>query len=294
MARTKATAVKKAVGGKAPRKDLAEKAAVKARKSAPATGGVRKPHRFRAGTVALREIKRYQKSTELLLRKLPVQRVIRELAQEMKSDLRFQSSALEILQEAAEAFVVENWFSAGNAITAFKGNVTLTPAAARLAMALNPMAKRHLPTAPAVEPITRVQANAERVVQQVNAGHNAQVTLVKSESVAVKRHMQAKKAERAEKKAKQAAAAAAIDALAATAAAAEEKKAEPVAAPMEVAEAPAPVVVPPPPAKKRPVVARVQSKPKKPVMKEDDVEDEDRPASPLGELSQGAPEIAVN
>merc|ERR1712179_275581 len=61
MARTKQTA-RKSTGGKAPRKQLATKAA---RKSAPATGGVKKPHRYRPGTVALREIRRYQKSTEL-------------------------------------------------------------------------------------------------------------------------------------------------------------------------------------------------------------------------------------
>jgi histone H3 len=53
MARTKQTA-RKSTGGKAPRKALATKAA---RKSAPATGGVKKPHRFRPGTVALREIR---------------------------------------------------------------------------------------------------------------------------------------------------------------------------------------------------------------------------------------------
>ena len=57
MARTKQTA-RKSTGGKAPRKQLATKAA---RKSAPATGGVKKPHRYRPGTVALREIRRYQK-----------------------------------------------------------------------------------------------------------------------------------------------------------------------------------------------------------------------------------------
>ena len=64
MARTKQTA-RKSTGGKAPRKQLATKAA---RKSAPATGGVKKPHRYRPGTVALREIRKYQKSTELLIR----------------------------------------------------------------------------------------------------------------------------------------------------------------------------------------------------------------------------------
>ncbi|XP_059793862.1 histone H3-like [Balaenoptera ricei] len=61
--------------------------------SAPATGGVKKPHRYRPGTVALREIRRYQKSTELLIRKLPFQRLVREIAQDFKTDLRFQSSA---------------------------------------------------------------------------------------------------------------------------------------------------------------------------------------------------------
>ncbi|KAK5638623.1 hypothetical protein RI129_008063 [Pyrocoelia pectoralis] len=83
MARTKQTA-RKSTGGKAPRKQLATKAA---RKSAPATGGVKKPHRYRPGTVALREIRRYQKSTELLIRKLPFQRLVREIAQDFKTDL---------------------------------------------------------------------------------------------------------------------------------------------------------------------------------------------------------------
>merc|ERR1711868_267427 len=82
---------------------LATKAA---RKSAPATGGVKKPHRYRPGTVALREIRRYQKSTELLLRKLPFQRLVREIAQDFKTDLRFQSSAVMALQEASEAYLV--------------------------------------------------------------------------------------------------------------------------------------------------------------------------------------------
>ncbi|KAH0585776.1 histone H3 [Termitomyces sp. 'cryptogamus'] len=104
MARTKQTA-RKSTGGKAPRKQLASKSA--ARKTASsATGGVKKPHRFRPGTVALREIRRYQKSTELLIRKLPFQRLVREIAQDFKTDLRFQSSAVMALQEAAEAYLV--------------------------------------------------------------------------------------------------------------------------------------------------------------------------------------------
>merc|ERR1711900_28613 len=57
-------------------------------------------------TVALREIRRYQKSTELLIRKLPFQRLVREIAQDFKSDLRFQSSAIGALQESVEAYLV--------------------------------------------------------------------------------------------------------------------------------------------------------------------------------------------
>ncbi|KAB7499204.1 Metalloreductase STEAP4 [Armadillidium nasatum] len=88
MARTKQTLIN-STGGKAPRKQLETKAA---RKSAPATGGVIKPRRYRAGTVALREISRYQKSTELLISKFPFQRLVRVIAQDFKTDLRFQSS----------------------------------------------------------------------------------------------------------------------------------------------------------------------------------------------------------
>ena len=102
MARVKQTA-RKSTGGKAPRKQLSTKAA---RKAAPATGGIKKPHRYRPGTVALREIRRYQKSTDLLLRKLPFQRLAREITQNVRGDLRFQATALAASQEASEAFLV--------------------------------------------------------------------------------------------------------------------------------------------------------------------------------------------
>ncbi|CEL95735.1 unnamed protein product [Vitrella brassicaformis CCMP3155] len=101
MARTKQTA-RKSTGGKAPRNQLASKYL----KSAPVSGGVKKPHRYRPGTVALREIRKHQKSTELLLRKLPFQRLVKELAQDFKTDLRFQSQAVLALQEASEAHMV--------------------------------------------------------------------------------------------------------------------------------------------------------------------------------------------
>jgi histone H3/H4 len=127
-ARTKQTA-RKSTGGKAPRKQLATKAA---RKSAPATGGVKKPHRYRPGTVALREIRRYQKSTELLIRKLPFQRLVREIAQDFKTDLRFQGSAVLALQESAEAYLV-GLFEDTNLCCIHAKRVTIMPKDIQLA-----------------------------------------------------------------------------------------------------------------------------------------------------------------
>ncbi|KAJ6541646.1 histone-fold-containing protein [Mycena capillaripes] len=124
MARTKQTA-RKSTGGKAPRKQLATKAARKTAQPG-ATGGVKKPHRFRPGTVALREIRRYQKSTELLIRKLPFQRLVREIAQDFKTDLRFQSSAVMALQEAAEAYLV-SLFEDTNLAAIHAKRVTIQP-----------------------------------------------------------------------------------------------------------------------------------------------------------------------
>ncbi|KAK4777058.1 hypothetical protein SAY86_005746 [Trapa natans] len=128
MARTKQTA-RKSTGGKAPRKQLATKAA---RKSAPTTGGVKKPHRYRPGTVALREIRKYQKSTELLIRKLPFQRLVREIAQDFKTDLRFQSHAVLALQEAAEAYLV-GLFEDTNLCAIHAKRVTIMPKDIQLA-----------------------------------------------------------------------------------------------------------------------------------------------------------------
>ena len=124
MARTKQTARKNA-GGKAPRKQLTTKAVHKA---APATttGGVKKRNRYRPGTVALREIRRYQKSTDLLIRKLPFQRLVREIAQDFKGDLRFQSAAVLALQEASEAYLV-GLFEDTNLCAVHAKRVTIMP-----------------------------------------------------------------------------------------------------------------------------------------------------------------------
>eukprot|EP00002_Diphylleia_rotans_P015753 TRINITY_DN304_c0_g1_i6.p1 TRINITY_DN304_c0_g1~~TRINITY_DN304_c0_g1_i6.p1 ORF type:complete len:139 (+),score=31.19 TRINITY_DN304_c0_g1_i6:85-501(+) len=130
MARTKQTA-RKSTGGKAPRKQLATKAA---RKSAPsaASAGVKKPHRYRPGTVALREIRKYQKSTDLLIRKLPFQRLVREIAQDYKTDLRFQTVAVAALQEAAEAYLV-GLFEDTNLCCIHAKRVTIMPRDMQLA-----------------------------------------------------------------------------------------------------------------------------------------------------------------
>ncbi|XP_016387097.1 histone H3-like [Sinocyclocheilus rhinocerous] len=141
MARTKQTA-RKSTGGKAPRKQLATKAA---RKSAPATGGVKKPHRYRPGTVALREIRRYQKSTELLIRKLPFQRLVREIAQDFKTDLRFQSSAVMALQEASEAYLV-GLFEDTNLCAIHAKRVTIMPKDIQLARRIRGELRRLIET----------------------------------------------------------------------------------------------------------------------------------------------------
>jgi histone H3 len=76
------------------------------KKKVTGRGDIKKPHRYRPGTVALREIKRYQKSTELLIKKSAFARLVREIAQDYREGLRFQAAALMALQEAAEDYLV--------------------------------------------------------------------------------------------------------------------------------------------------------------------------------------------
>jgi histone H3 len=96
-------------------------------------GGVtKKPYRFRPGTVALREIRRYQASSELLIRKLPFQKLVREIAQDYKIDLRFQAAALASLQEASEAYLV-GLFKDTNLCAIHAKRVTIMPKDIQLA-----------------------------------------------------------------------------------------------------------------------------------------------------------------
>ena len=91
-----------------------------------------KPHRYRAGTVALKDIRHFQGSTVLLIRRLPFQRLVREIAQDFKTDLRFQSAAILCLQEAAEAYLVK-LFDDTNLCAIHARRVTIMPKDIQLA-----------------------------------------------------------------------------------------------------------------------------------------------------------------
>ena len=107
---------------------------VPARKSTPEAveGRVKKPHRYRPRTVALHEIRRYQKSTEMLIRKLPFQHLVREIAQDFKTYVRFQSAAIMAMQEASEAYLV-GLFEDSNLCAIHAKQVTIMPRDIQLA-----------------------------------------------------------------------------------------------------------------------------------------------------------------
>lgn len=92
----------------------------------------KKPHRFRPGTVAIREIRKYQKTGDLLIKRAPFQRLCKEIAQELKFDTRWQSSAIAALQEAAEMYMV-GLFEDTNLIALHAKRVTIMPKDMQLA-----------------------------------------------------------------------------------------------------------------------------------------------------------------
>jgi histone H3/H4 len=118
--------------GQSPHKQLAVKTI---RRSAPMPGVVKRHRRHRPGTVALREIRKYQKCTSNLIRKLPFQRLVREIAQDLTSDVRFQSTAMWTLQEAAEAYLVA-LFEDTNLCAIHAKRVTIMPKDIQLARRL--------------------------------------------------------------------------------------------------------------------------------------------------------------
>nr|UHA57729.1 histone H3.4 [Crypthecodinium cohnii] len=154
MARTKMTAQKSSstvaaakagkAPGKAPGKALREQLAGKAPRKqlgAPGVDGarlnrVKRSHRLKSGQVALREIKQYQKSTDLLLLKLPFQRLIKELCEEtLRVEVRFQAQAILALQEATEAYLV-GLFEDTNLCAVHAKRVTIMPRDLELARRL--------------------------------------------------------------------------------------------------------------------------------------------------------------
>ena len=107
MARTKTAAGKQSIASQAKKKMPVKKTEKPIKKAAPAEGGMKKKFRVKAGTNALREIRRYQKRIDNLLPRAPFQRLVREITSDVGGhDLRFQSQALVALQEATEAYVV--------------------------------------------------------------------------------------------------------------------------------------------------------------------------------------------
>ena len=138
MARMKQTSVKNTNTGPAPRAAYASKKNTKNLASKAAEdimAGLQKikaAHRYKPGTVALREILKYQKSTNLLIRKLPFQRLVWELAFKFKSTLRFQASAILAIQEAAETYLV-GLLEDTNLIAIHAKRVTILPRDLQLA-----------------------------------------------------------------------------------------------------------------------------------------------------------------
>ncbi|KAM4700737.1 histone H3.3A-like [Discoglossus pictus] len=113
-----------------PRKSRGEKALHKEptkngeRKSTASTSGVKKPHRYRPSTVALREIRRYQKATESVIPRLAFQRMVQEIARAFNPDLRFQCAAIGALQEASEAYLISLFEDANICSTFAKRAIT--------------------------------------------------------------------------------------------------------------------------------------------------------------------------
>ena len=130
MTRTKNTACRSS-GGKAPCNHLTTRAAHThaAKHLRYRSGGVKKPHCYCPGTVALCEIQKYQKSTDLLIRKAPFQRLVREICTHMPgvlSTLRFQSTSMLALQEAAKAYLI-GLFEDTNLCAMHTKHVTISP-----------------------------------------------------------------------------------------------------------------------------------------------------------------------
>lgn len=95
----------------------------------------KKKHKWRAGTLALREIRKYQHRTDQLVPRAVVNRVVRDIASDLKEGVRFQADAIEALHEAAEQYLVER-LKEGNDLAVWTGGVTLMLRHLQMARAL--------------------------------------------------------------------------------------------------------------------------------------------------------------
>ena len=127
MARTKKTMVRKSEGPK----HFVMKATQK--RGTCGTGGLKRLHQFCPGTVALREIRKFQMSTELLIRKLPILRLTREILQLIRMDMHLTPATVLALQEAAEAFLIR-LFEDTNLCAIHAKHVTIMPKDMKLAI----------------------------------------------------------------------------------------------------------------------------------------------------------------
>lgn len=145
MVRTKQTARKSDSGAPVKRKP-SHKSVRDAQAQYGQQGGVKRPHRYRPGTVALREIRRFQKSTELLIRKKPFERLVKEILQDYRVKwidknytgdgyYRIQARAVAALQEAAEYYLV-GIFEDTNLCAIHAKRVTIQPKDIHLARRL--------------------------------------------------------------------------------------------------------------------------------------------------------------
>jgi histone H3 len=99
----------------------------------------KKPRRFHPGTVALREIRKHQKGTELLMRRAPFRRLVREVTQDFRTDARFTENSLSALQEAAESYLIEV-FSQTQRLAIHAGRITVGADDMRLGLRMRKLA----------------------------------------------------------------------------------------------------------------------------------------------------------
>lgn len=141
MGRTKQTAVKSSERKKysLDENGKSNKTSIKSPKKSALAGGLKKPKRYKPGTVALREIRKLQKGTDLLIRKLPFERLVREITQNIVGidiTIRFRPDAIGALQEASEAYLVK-LFEDTNLLSIHAKRVTIMPKDMRLARRLS-------------------------------------------------------------------------------------------------------------------------------------------------------------